>query len=107
MSSLSGHLPSRPGPAPKAVSGTAMTPPATLLLARSAAKPPQLLRHSVGAVLRAQRKWLGSTLEPVCESAGVSVSYMSEVERGKKEPSSEMLNAMCRALDLDLPELLR
>ena len=48
--------------------------------------------HLVGAILRARREDQGRTLRDVAESARVSVAYLSEVERGRKEPSSEVLS---------------
>lgn len=65
-----------------------------------------LLRELIGRVLR--RVWLdqGKTLREVADAARVSVGYLSEVERGRKEPSSEVLAAICLALGLALPELL-
>ena len=65
-----------------------------------------LLRRVIGAVLRRVRRHQGRTLRDVAESAGVSLPYLSEVERGTKEASSEVLAAICRALGLPLPELL-
>ena len=57
-------------------------------------------------VLRRIRIGQGRTLRDVAESARVSVPYLSEVERGRKEPSSELLAAICTALDLQLADLL-
>lgn len=65
-----------------------------------------LLRLVIGAVLRRVRTGQGRTLHDVARAAGVSVPYLSEVERGRKEPSSEVLAAICRALGLDLIDLL-
>lgn len=65
-----------------------------------------LLRHLVGAILRTRREDQGRTLRDVAESARVSVAYLSEVERGRKEPSSEVLVAVCRALGLRLVDLV-
>jgi transcriptional regulator with XRE-family HTH domain len=65
-----------------------------------------LLRRMIGAVLREVRRRQGRTLRDVAEAAGVSLPYLSEVERGTKEPSSEILAAICRALDLPLADLL-
>ncbi|MFC7533786.1 helix-turn-helix domain-containing protein [Actinoplanes sp. GCM10030250] len=65
-----------------------------------------LLRRVIGAVLRRVRQHQGRTLRDVAETAGVSLPYLSEVERGTKEASSEVLAAICRALGLPLPELL-
>ncbi|MEV6370280.1 helix-turn-helix transcriptional regulator [Micromonospora musae] len=65
-----------------------------------------LLRRVIGGVLRRLRLRQGRTLREVAESAGVSVPYLSEVERGRKEASSEVLAAICRALGIHLSELL-
>ncbi|WP_435824131.1 helix-turn-helix domain-containing protein [Actinoplanes missouriensis] len=65
-----------------------------------------LLRRVIGAVLRRVRQAQDRTLRDVAEAAGVSLPYLSEVERGTKEPSSEVLAAICRALGLSLPDLL-
>ncbi len=48
----------------------------------------------------------GRTLRDVAKSARVSLGYLSEVERGQKEASSELINAICTALDLNLSTLL-
>ena len=65
-----------------------------------------LLRTHIGSVLRAARIEQGRTLRDVAKSARVSLGYLSEVERGHKEPSSELLNAICTALDLSLSTIL-
>lgn len=65
-----------------------------------------LLRRVIGAVLRRVRQAQNRTLREVAEAAGVSLPYLSEVERGTKEASSEVLAAICRALGLPLPDLL-
>ena len=65
-----------------------------------------LLRGLIGMVLRRIRIGQGRTLRDVAESARVSVPYLSEVERGRKEPSSELLAAICAALNLQLADLL-
>ncbi|MFC4020784.1 helix-turn-helix domain-containing protein [Micromonospora sp. GCM10011542] len=65
-----------------------------------------LLRRVIGGVLRRLRQGQGRTLREVAESAGVSVPYLSEVERGRKEASSEVLAAICRALGIHLSDLL-
>ena len=65
-----------------------------------------LLRGLIGTVLRRIRLDQGRTLRDVADSARVSVPYLSEVERGRKEPSSELLAAICQALDLELTDLL-
>jgi len=61
----------------------------------------------IGQCLRRARRDQGKTLREVAEAAGVSVGHLSEVERGRKEPSSEVLAAVCQALGLDLVDLLR
>jgi len=65
-----------------------------------------LLRTHIGSVLRAARIEQGRTLRDVAKSARVSLGYLSEVERGHKEASSELLNAICTALDLSLSTIL-
>jgi transcriptional regulator with XRE-family HTH domain len=58
-------------------------------------------------VLRRQRQRQGRTLREVSSSARVSLGYLSEVERGQKEASSELLSAICDALDVRMSELMR
>ncbi|MFF0150184.1 helix-turn-helix domain-containing protein [Micromonospora sp. NPDC005203] len=65
-----------------------------------------LLRRVIGGVLRRLRQSQGRTLREVAATAGVSVPYLSEVERGRKEASSEVLAAICRALGIRLSDLL-
>ena len=60
-----------------------------------------------GAVLRAERQRQQRTLAQVAERAGMSVQYLSEVERGRKDASSEMLAPACGALGLGLAEFAR
>ena len=64
-----------------------------------------LWRELVGATLRAVRQQRGERLSDVAERAGVSTQYLSEIERGLKDPSSEMLAAVAGALDLSVREL--
>src|SRR3978361_858204 len=66
-----------------------------------------VLRQVVGETLRAMRLRQRRTLREVSSSARVSLGYLSEVERGQKEPSSELLAAICGALDVELSELFR
>jgi transcriptional regulator with XRE-family HTH domain len=66
-----------------------------------------VLRHLVGDVLRRQRQGQGRTLREVSSAARVSLGYLSEVERGQKEASSELLGAICTALEVPLSRLLR
>jgi len=65
-----------------------------------------LLREVLGDVLRRARTKQGRTLRQVSDSARVSLGYLSEVERGRKEASSELLSAICDALDVPLSQLL-
>jgi transcriptional regulator with XRE-family HTH domain len=65
-----------------------------------------LLREVVGDVLRRARTEQGRTLREVSDSARVSLGYLSEVERGRKEASSELLSAICGALDVPLSRVL-
>src|SRR5882757_3860639 len=66
-----------------------------------------VLRQVVGETLRGLRLRQRRTLREVSSSARVSLGYLSEVERGQKEPSSELLAAICGALDVELSELFR
>ena len=70
------------------------------------ARPRPLLRTVVGEALRRHRQEQGRTLAEVAREACVSVQYLSEVERGRKEPSSEILAAVCDALRVDLSDLV-
>ena len=65
-----------------------------------------LLRRELGSVLRRHREEQKRTLRSVANAAGVSLGYLSEVERGVKEASSELLAAICGALGVGLPEVL-
>lgn len=67
---------------------------------------PSLVREVIGDVLREARTSQGRTLREVSDSARVSLGYLSEVERGRKEPSSELLNAICDALEVRLSSVL-
>ncbi len=66
-----------------------------------------LLRPLLGDALRRHRLDQGRTLREVATAARISLGYLSEVERGQKEPSSELLSAICGALELPLSVLLR
>jgi transcriptional regulator with XRE-family HTH domain len=57
-----------------------------------------VLRRELGEALRARRQSQGRTLRQVSSAASVSLGYLSEVERGEKEASSELLSAICHAL---------
>ncbi|MCF4137071.1 helix-turn-helix transcriptional regulator [Streptomyces sp. Tue 6430] len=82
--------------------------------ARPAGRPPTpgeslrepLWRDLVGDVLRRERRSQGRTLRDVADAARISMPYLSEVERGRKEASSEVLAAAARALGLSLGDLL-
>lgn len=65
-----------------------------------------LLREAIGDRLRHARTNQRRTLREVSRTARVSLGYLSEVERGRKEASSELLAAICDALELPLSELL-
>ena len=65
-----------------------------------------LVREVIGDVLRRVRIEQGRTLREVSDSARVSLGYLSEVERGRKEASSELLSAICTALDVPLSRVL-
>jgi transcriptional regulator with XRE-family HTH domain len=66
-----------------------------------------LLRHVIGAALRRIRLDDGRTLREVSLAANISMPYLSEIERGRKEPSSEILAGICAALGLTLLDLLQ
>jgi transcriptional regulator with XRE-family HTH domain len=66
-----------------------------------------LLRRVIGDALRARRQGQHRTLREVSTAANVSLGYLSEIERGQKEASSELLAAICDALGARLSELLR
>lgn len=65
-----------------------------------------LLREVIGDVLRRARTSQGRTLREVSDSARVSLGYLSEVERGRKEASSELLSAICTALEVPMSRVL-
>ena len=65
-----------------------------------------LWRDALGASLRRLRLRQGRTLRDVSAAARVSLGYLSEIERGRKEPSSELLAAICAALGLTLSDVL-
>lgn len=66
-----------------------------------------LFRESLGAVLRAERMQRGMTLRELSGRARISLGYISEVERGQKEASSELLASLCDALEVPLSEVIR
>jgi transcriptional regulator with XRE-family HTH domain len=73
---------------------------------REPERPRLLLRSALGAVMRRIRLAQGRTLAAVARAARVSVPYLSELERGRKEASSEVLAAICEALGIGLADLL-
>lgn len=66
-----------------------------------------LFRRMLGDVLRDQRTQRGMTLREVSAEARVSLGYISEIERGQKEASSELLASLCAALGVPLSSVLR
>jgi transcriptional regulator with XRE-family HTH domain len=84
----------------------ASAPPPWARPARSPSVREPLWRHIVGDVLRRERLAQERTLKDVAETARISMPYLSEIERGRKEPSSEVLAAAARALGLSLADLL-
>lgn len=66
-----------------------------------------LLRQEIGDVLRQHRQAQGQTLRQVAAKASVALGYLSEVERGQKEVSSEILASVADALQVPLSVLLR
>ena len=66
-----------------------------------------LLRRVIGDALRARRQGQHRTLREVSTAANVSLGYLSEIERGQKEASSELLASICDALGARLSEVLR
>ena len=68
--------------------------------------PEPLWREVLGRRLRDTRRARGERLVDVAARAGVSPQYLSEIERGRKEPSSEMISAVCGALGIGLGRLL-
>ncbi len=65
-----------------------------------------LLRELLGQALRSRRREHGRTLADVAAQAGVSMQHLSDVERGRKDASSEMLAAICGALGLSVAQLM-
>ncbi|MBB2986547.1 helix-turn-helix domain-containing protein [Terracoccus luteus] len=84
---------------------TTSTATATTSPTRSPAVRP-LLREVHGRLIRGLRTRQGRTLAEVAARAGVSLAYLSEVERGLKEPSSEVLEAVCVALGSSVTDLV-
>lgn len=66
-----------------------------------------LVRQEIGDVLRELRQQRGQTLRQVASKASVALGYLSEVERGQKEASSEILSAVAEALDVRISTIMR
>lgn len=73
---------------------------------RASPTPPRLWRQALGRVIRVRRTELGLTLAEVSRRSGVSTQYLSEIERGLKDPSSEVIEAIAQVLGLALPQVL-
>lgn len=65
-----------------------------------------LYRHALGDTIRDLRIEQGRTLRSVAQKVPMGLGYLSEIERGRKEISSEILNDLATALRIDLPELI-
>src|SRR5947209_18379132 len=83
-----------------------VAPPSSAPAAPGADEREPLWRHVVGDVLRRERLTQERTLKDVADDARISMPYLSEIERGRKEASSEVLAAAARALGLGLADLL-
>lgn|SRR5690349_11471061 len=66
-----------------------------------------LFRRQLGDVLRGERMRKGMTLRELSTEARISLGYISEIERGQKEASSELLSSLCDALEVPLSAVLR
>lgn len=73
----------------------------------SPSRPEPLWREVVGARLRLLRRRRGRTLVEVAARAGISPQYLSELERGRKDPSSEVLAAVTVALGFGVPDVMQ
>ena len=65
-----------------------------------------LMRHAIGGALRRIRLARGLTLRDLSQLSRVSIPYLSEIERGRKEASSEILATICRVFDMTLVDLV-
>ena len=109
---LSTNPRTRPGQVQRTVlagpqGGQRMHAPTDQRYAQGMSTSQPLLRTEIGDVLRTQRQRQHRTLREVSSQAQVSLGYLSEVERGQKEASSELLDAICGALDVPLSHVLR
>ncbi|MGW7822391.1 helix-turn-helix domain-containing protein [Streptomyces puniciscabiei] len=99
-------VPLRPQTAPPGAGGAARAPQRPPEAPRTPAPREPLWRDLVGDVLRRERLAQERTLKDVAEAARISMPYLSELERGRKEASSEVLAAAAQALGLGLADLL-
>jgi transcriptional regulator with XRE-family HTH domain len=81
--------------------------PMSRTLEKARPEPEPLWREALGRQLRAERAARGERIADVARRAGVAPQYLSEVERGRKDPSSEILSALAGAVDLTVRELTR
>ncbi len=81
--------------------------PMSRTLEQTRPEPETLWREALGRQLRAERSARGERIADVAQRAGVAPQYLSEVERGRKDPSSEILSALAGAVDLTVRELTR
>ena len=81
--------------------------PMSRTLEKTRPEPESLWREALGRQLRTERAARGDRIADVARRAGVSPQYLSEVERGRKDPSSEILSALAGAVDLTVRELTR
>ncbi|HEU5266983.1 MAG TPA: helix-turn-helix transcriptional regulator [Jatrophihabitans sp.] len=70
-------------------------------------EPEPLWREALGEQLLVERRERGERIADIAGRAGVSPQYLSELERGRKDPSSEILSAVSGALGLSVRELTR
>ncbi|MEV7187372.1 helix-turn-helix transcriptional regulator [Kitasatospora sp. NPDC093102] len=99
-------IPLRPQASPPASDGASRPPQRPTGAPQAPARREPLWRDVVGDVLRRERLAQERTLKDVAEAARISMPYLSELERGRKEASSEVLAAAARALGLGLGDLL-
>lgn len=107
-----GRAPDRPtatsttGPRRSSPTTDRPTRPAAVLVPEPHPSVEPLWRETVGTELRRARQERDERLCDVAQRAGVSTQYLSEIERGLKDPSSEILGAVAGALDLTVRELV-
>ncbi|MGW2931749.1 helix-turn-helix domain-containing protein [Streptomyces sp. NPDC001156] len=99
-------IPLRPQTGPPRTGGTDRPPRQPERTPHTPAPRAPLWRDLLGEVLRRERLAQERTLKDVAEEARISMPYLSEVERGRKEASSEVLAAAAQALGLGLADLL-